>query len=411
MTDQVDPFRELAAKVDEHGLGNGAAPAVERVDELVVTRAGEEPDGPRPQVLVDGLLDQGDLLVLGAGRAVGKSWWGMGLAQMLGDGRGRFMGAFQVRQQARVLYCHGELDPWGGYERWRKLSQGQPLPPELRETFTPWRVRVSRRHIQTTPMIRDEVLEAILDQRLERALDASAADVLILDPWAVFYAGRENSNDEVEAALGQLRRLQLERGLTVVILHHFGKGMAESVREPEDLWRGASRLADWAATRVTLAPLYTPKQAEDQGLDRHQARRYARAHFLRRRYQAPADMAIRWDVETGQWEGFQSTMLDQVSGGRGGLAVTDLLAQLPADGWPSVTKAAAALGVSQATAKRTLEAALAQGFVEEWKGPRNSLGYRRRQPTSDLPATSQPDLSPPPRTVPPERSETAADLA
>jgi hypothetical protein len=33
--------------------------------------------------------------------------------------------------------------------------------------------------------------------------------VVVVDPWAVFYAGRENDN--------------LDHGLTVVVLHHLGK--------------------------------------------------------------------------------------------------------------------------------------------------------------------------------------------
>ena len=94
--------------------------------------------------------------------------------------------------------------------------------------------------------------------------------VLVIDPWAVFYSGRENSNDEAELALAELRRLQLTHGLTVVVLHHFGK--SESARDPEDLWRGASRLADWASTRVTLLPFYSAAQAKKIGLSRQQAR-------------------------------------------------------------------------------------------------------------------------------------------
>jgi hypothetical protein len=417
VTDQ-DPgsFQELASRVDDHsnGSGNGQVPALEEPaapELLEVSHAGDEPGYPRPPALVDGLLDAGDLLVLGAGRAVGKSWWGMDLADMLAAGAGQFMGAFNVQRPARVLYCHGELDDWGAHDRWRKLA-GAGTPDNLVETFTPWRVRVTHRriHRQLGPdSVTDEVLEAIVDPRLEDTIAANQVEVLILDPWAFFYGGKENSNDEVEVALAQLRALQTRHGLTVVILHHFGKGGADLMREPEDLWRGAGVLADRAHTRVTLTPLYTPRQAEDQGLDRHQARRYARAWFLRRRHIPPADMAIRWDVETGRWEQFKSTIVDPAAAvDRAGLSVTDMLQRIPDDGWPSVRKAAAALEVSRATAEKVLDRAVAQGFLEEYRGPKGATGYRR--PTSptvvDEPlsvsghATGHPLLA----TLPPDQS-------
>jgi hypothetical protein len=161
-------------------------------------------------------------------------------------------------------------------------------------------------------------------------------------------------------------------------LHHFGKGVADLVKEPEDLWRGAGVLADRAATRVTLTPLYSARQAEDQGLDRHQARRYARAHFLRRRHIPPADMAIRWDVETGQWEHFQSTLVDQAGpGSRSGTSLTDMLAKMPEGGWPSVGQAASTLGLSEQTARRLLEQATVAGHLEEYRGERGRRSFRR----------------------------------
>lgn len=78
---------------------------------LTIQAAGTRPEGDRPLPLVDGLLTQGELLVLGAGRGIGKTWWGMDLAHQLARGQGKVMGTYTVRRAVRVLYCHGELDP------------------------------------------------------------------------------------------------------------------------------------------------------------------------------------------------------------------------------------------------------------------------------------------------------------
>jgi AAA domain len=357
---------EAAARNGHATQPDGKEPAL-----LAVQPAGTKPARPRPETLVDGLLQQGELLVLGAARGIGKSWWGMDLARQLAQGAGRVMGAFTVRRPARVLYCHGEIDEWTAYDRWERLRGDDPLPEGLTETFERWRIRVVTTRV-VTGFTSTEFAEAILDGRLEQTLVLHQVEVLVIDPWAVFYAGRENSNDEVEAALDTLRDLQLRHGLTVVILHHFGK--ATEGRDPEDLWRGASRLADWASTRITLTPYYTPTQVKAQGMTRHQARLYAEAKFLRRTAASPDDLAIRWNPETGYWERWRAPDPESTPAG---LNAVDVAAKCPApDGWPSVLAAAAALDVSQGTARKLLEQAKAQRLLEDFDGPRGARGWR-----------------------------------
>jgi hypothetical protein len=345
-------------------------------DRLLTQQAGTQPDKPRPLPLVDGLLQEGELLVLGAARGIGKSWWGMDLGHQLARGHGRVMGTYTVRHAARVLYCHGELDPWAAHDRWHRLRGTDALPRGLLETFEPWRVRVIRRrttHSADGLTTSTEHVEAELDPRLEATIAAERIDVVILDPWAVYFAGRENANDEAELALATLRRLQLERGLTVVVLHHFGK--ADRARDPEDLWRGASRLADWASTRVTLLPFYNPEQAKKQGMTRQQARQYADVKLLRRNAATPFDIAIKWNPDTGQWDRWRAPE------GEGdpdtGPTPADVAAKCPTpDGWRSTLAASAALGMSEGKARAVLEQARQQGLLEDFSGPRGARGWR-----------------------------------
>jgi RecA-family ATPase len=217
----------------------------------------------------------------------------------------------------------------------------------------------------------EETTEAALDERLEQTITANKIDVLVIDPWAVFFGGKENSNDEAEIALAALRRLQLEHGLTIIVLHHFGKGT--QVRDPEDLWRGASRLADWASTRVTLSEYYTLEQARKQGMTRHQARRYALVRMLRRSAASPPDMAIKLNVETGQWDRWQTSGL----AAERELTPAEVAAKCPDDGWDSATAAAAALGVNRNKAAILLEQAKAERLLEDFTGPRRARGWRR----------------------------------
>jgi hypothetical protein len=346
---------------------------------LPVQQAGTKPDRPRPETLVDNLAQEGELLVLGAARGIGKSWWGMDLSRQLARGSGRFMGAYTVRRPARVLYCHAEVDDWAAYDRWWRLCGNDPesegLPAGLLESFEPWRIRIVRRRVTSSGdgvATSTEQVEAILDPRLERTIIEHQTQVLVIDPWASFYAGRENANDEAEMALATLRRLQLTHGLTVVILHHFGKN--DTARDPEDLWRGASRLADWASTRVTLLPFYTPTQAREMGMTRLQARQYATVKTLRRNAASPNEIAIKWNSDTGAWDRWRAP---DGEGDPTGPTPADVAAKCPIpDGWPSMLAAAAALGISRDKTRMLLEQAKAQGLLETFEGARRAIGWR-----------------------------------
>jgi hypothetical protein len=219
----------------------------------------------------------------------------------------------------------------------------------------------------------DEWIDARMDSSLEATIATYGFDVLIIDPWAVFYTGAENSNDEVEAALDKLRYLAMRHRVAIVIMHHFGK--STEAREPEDLWRGASRLADWASTRITLKSHYTTKQAKDQGMTREQARRYVDVLFLRRSTSTP-DFSMVLDPETCWWSRWVSS--PEENSQKIKLSVEDIVDACRRDGgsWPSNVAAAAALGVSRATARKPLDDAVRSGDLDTEKGVRGAIVYR-----------------------------------
>lgn len=338
---------------------------------------------PEPPELVTGFLRKGELAVVGSLRAIGKTQLGFNLAALLGRGEGLFCGNGDLRvvQRARVLYAQGEMDPWGSWRRWALLTGTHGPPLGVAETFDRWSIKVIERRASSSGKDQasswtesESFVDAVLDRRLEETVVEEGFDVLIIDPWAVFYGGKENSNDEVQEAVDQLRHLSLATGLAVVILHHVGK--ATEQREPEDMWRGASRLADWASTRWTLLPHYTEKQAKDQGMTRHQARRYVDVKVLRRH--EPVDdfsMVLNW--ETGWWERWASPS-ELAAGRRVEIAPIEVAKILEESGgeWRSVRDAEAALGLSHDPAKRALDRAVTEGWIEPFEGARRAVGYR-----------------------------------
>src|ERR1035437_2251707 len=339
---------------------------------------------PEPPELVKGLIRKGDLVVFGAARGVGKSWMGMNLATLLSHGAGNFLGTLPVLTQATTLYSQGELDEWGSSNRWSSLCGTETPPKHVAETFDRWRLKTVKRRSTTSSRTdgigmvdSDEFIDAVLDGRVEATIAEHNFDVLLIDPWATYYSGAENSNDEAEAALDQLRALSLRYGTTIVIFCHFGK--SSEGRDPEDLWRGASRLADWASTRISLLPHYTEKTGKEAGMSRKQYRRYADVKFLLRNGELD-DFSIKRNPVTGWWERW-------ISPEEGGAAAAEdrridlSLDQIAAackmvGGWGSVAAAAADLNISPHTAEKYLAWAERAQKLQSFTGPRGGKGYR-----------------------------------
>ncbi|HVB27678.1 MAG TPA: AAA family ATPase [Mycobacteriales bacterium] len=318
---------------------------------------------PEPPMLIDNLMRAGELVVIAGPRGVSKSRLIYNLAGHLGFGDGAFLDCLAVHRQARPLILQGELDPWASARRWGS-QLGSDRPQGIAETFEPVRLRV-REVRQTKPGVggsRTEMFhEGELDPRVEAWIAEHGFDVLILDPWATFYVGDENSNDQTEAALSQLRALALKHGTAIVIVHHLGK--ANDYRDPEDLWRGASRLADWASTRVTMLPHYSPKAAADAGLTLQEARQFIDLHFLRR-HEPLDDFSVHVD-EAGVFSLWRPP--DRAESAFVGRISPDDVARACAEesGFSSIKAAARALGCSGDRAREALDRAVAAGVVVE----------------------------------------------
>jgi AAA domain len=257
-----------------------------------------------PEPLAAGLINQDDRIVMGAGRAWNKSIFIAQLGLKLAEGEGLFLRDFLVKRRCRVLIAQGEVTPHQSFVRWWMLTNGEGAPGRIDETYDRWKIRtIRKRRRDPIEDCYEEWPEAVLDPRVEETIAAHQYDALFIDPWASYFSGTENSNDETEAALDKLTRISDTYGTAIWINHHFSqRGMSDKI-DAEDAWRGASRLADWASTRITLLPHFTPKQAQKRDLSRIEARRYLDVRFLTRG--APIDdftLHRRDDLWLERWE-------------------------------------------------------------------------------------------------------------
>ena len=325
-----------------------------------------------PDVLIDGLIRRGELMAMGGQRALGKSWFAMQLAGDLARGTGQFLG-LDIKRQPKVLLWHGELDPWMAHSRWQMY--GDEARTGLAESFDDrLGVRVTQRKVGG---LHDSVLfrDARIEGGLEDAIVEHGFEVAIIDPWAVFHFGDENSNDGVQAALSKVRELSLRHGTAFVIVHHFGKPTSGARGEPEDLWRGASRLPDFASTRVTMQPHYRGRLNPPAGMSRDEARRFVDLDFLRRAEPTDGFSIVR-DPVTNRFDVWDVPGAATRAGSQA-MSPTDVAAACAsADGWDSMKKAADDLGIAEGTARNRLDEAVEARLIEEFSGPRGARGFR-----------------------------------
>lgn len=253
---------------------------------------------PPPEPLIEGLIDRGESAAIAAERAMGKSWAAMDLAEALATPDGAFL-ELPAPTEETVLILHGEVTAPAAAARWalRGVYPAGVAEAFIAGTGAGIEIRRVRRADGSGGWVETTVGAAT--GPLADLIETVAPSVLIVDPWAVLSRGAEESNASTEAALSALEAAAGDA--TIVIMHHLAK--LASGREPEDGWRGASRLADWAATRLTIARYYRDESEwEAAGLSRLEARRRARWSILRRSGPPPdgGEITARLDG-LGRW--------------------------------------------------------------------------------------------------------------
>jgi hypothetical protein len=342
---------------------------------------------------VDRLLRAGDGMVVVAPRNLGKSWLVLQLASALANGEPFFLGdtwtpdpgAFAITQQANVLLLLGESRDYELYERLKKLKVAQPQPGTfLVDTSRSAQIIVMTEYENVRRNGRDVRQQrsiAELTHNLESTIREHNIAAVFTDPWASFYNGDENSNDQTQRALDVFDQLILLTDIAVIVTHHPSKSSDSKNATPEDTWRGASRLADWADTRLTFKINQGPKQRDRQ---RHEARRTVDVTILSRGPSIP-DFVMTADPDTRRWainpdEEVSASGTGKLTAERAAAACRE------AGGFASTKAAARYLGVAQGTAKAGLEAAEHNRWVVSTKGDRGATVWA---PNDLAPPTSQ----------------------
>jgi len=170
------------------------------------------------EVLVDGLLRRGEVLLFVGGAKTWKTWFALHMAISL-DAGAEFAGAFATRK-SRVLCLDYELKPGTLRKRLCMLAGERPESLDV----------VSVLDMGRRPTIAE----------IKALVVSGGYDVVFIDPLAMTgLLSEENSNDSTPREMLKLLKLASDTGAGVVIIDHTAKGGGKD-RDIMDAARGAS---------------------------------------------------------------------------------------------------------------------------------------------------------------------------
>ena len=199
-------------------------PELSRVERLRVVAAGDILAEPgRTGWLVEGLWAAQGVGVIGGAPKSCKTWLALDLAVSVASSTPA-LGRFAVVQPGPVLLYAAEDAPAHVQQRLHGVASARGLDLRLDTT-------------------RDRV-------RLRKTLDEERPRLLILDPLVRLHQADENSAAEMSSLLGELRALQRQYELGVLLVHHLRKN-APRASDGQAL-RGSGDLHAWGDSNLYL---------------------------------------------------------------------------------------------------------------------------------------------------------------
>jgi hypothetical protein len=194
---------------------------------------------PEAADIVTGILPKQARLIVSAPAKLGKTRFALGLS--LGIAAGKCVMGFQITEPTKVIYLYAEGGERLMQSRLRKMLAGF----DVDETTLRERLLVHNAHgLKLTNPAHVETIR--------QAVDLHKAGGLVIDPLYKFNTGSEDKVQDMTAFFDPLDALIAECGLSVLLVHHHGKGSGDGLATPAHRNRGSSTIADWADSLLTL---------------------------------------------------------------------------------------------------------------------------------------------------------------
>lgn len=221
---------------------------IKTLEELLALDLGEFPAWIKP-----GVLPKGGILVAGGFTKIGKTFIALEMGHCLTTGKPMFgIDDFEIaKEPIKVLMIEQEVGEWSIANRLQtKYTEEDYGVPENRFYLV---TRDPGLHLDTVAG----------RKTLEGHIEKSEANVVILDPISNFVQGDPNTKQCVQAVFTNLHKAMekfKERGLSVIIIHHFRKppqdaNEDENNYDPMDIYQfsGSAAWVDHPDTLISCA--------------------------------------------------------------------------------------------------------------------------------------------------------------
>lgn len=233
--------------IAERAALNGHAGGPKPVD---LSSWGTESPDPREWVFAS-TIPAAALAGLDAPGGLGKGFTTQGFVVSLATGRTIFP-TLPPAGMGRVLWVQAEDDPAELWRRFVAMRESYDLSDDDVDRF----VRNVRLYAgQPMPLVetRDGVVAPTTHyQQMLREIESFRPRLIVLDPRVMLLCVDENSNSEVAAAMGYLRKFT-EHGAAVLVVHHVGKSNESEAKSAAG--RGASSARDAMRALFNLTPM------------------------------------------------------------------------------------------------------------------------------------------------------------
>lgn len=198
---------------------------------------------PMPPDVVDGVLAEQEVALLVGQSGSGKSWLALQLGYAVATGR-PWLG---IPTHARpVVYVNAEITEAAFSNRMEQVRRQMGAPLDVDMLVLNAEVAQGLTAGQVVDLIHEEGVRGAL---------------VVVDCLYLYVETNENDNAEMARLMKTFKRLCLEDGDTLVLIHHTGKGAAGS-RAVVDRGAGAGVLGRFCNDRLSLIGLDVPEGSE-----------------------------------------------------------------------------------------------------------------------------------------------------
>ena len=197
-------------------------------------------DIEKPSFIIPGLIYQGDSVIVGAQRGVGKTWLALELALSVATCK-PFMERFDKSDNPQtVLIVNAEMPRWNIKERFDTLMRDRQTNID-NILFLHWDEMLKQYNENIN------LAFPVWQTRIETLIERYGVRVLIIDPLGLIYSPKDVSNPNAAEYATEFNRLLLmtrAHDCTLITMLHMGKEQGKI--------RGTSALEDMATLEISL---------------------------------------------------------------------------------------------------------------------------------------------------------------